>query len=361
MNARRFSLAAALITLVAAGCAEKEPPPKPEVARPVKVQILSDKLHGEERGFPAKVESNQRATLSFHVAGTLDKILVREGDLVKQGQLLAQLDPKDFELKIAESKAAYDKAQADFSRAKELIRNGYISRSDYDQLDTTYKQARASLAQARQNLAYTSLKAPYEARVAKRYIENFEQVQANQEIFALRGEELLEISFDVPEDLLINLKQSDSPPTTTTFAWAEFPLAGDKRYPLIFKELSAQANENTQTFKATFFMEVPEVITVLPGMNAVVIVDLPKNAFIGWNLPLSALDRRSGEPQVWVFDTESRTAAPRAVRFEPDGIQTVLVTEGLNPGDTVIVAGVSELKTGMKLYPLRNYEQAELN
>ena len=361
MIAKRFVMAIATSVLISAGCADKELPPKRDIARPVKVQVMSDLLHGEERRFPAKIESNQRATLSFHVPGTLDQVLVREGGLVKQGQLLARLDPKDFELKITKAKSAYDKAQADFSRAKELIRDGYISRSDYDHLETTFKQTRAALAQARQNLAYTALKAPYEARVARRYVENFEQVNADQDIFALRGEELLEVSFDVPEDLLINLRQSDESPTSTTFAWAEFPLAGNKRYPLVFKELSAQANENTQTFKATFFMEVPEEITVLPGMNAVVIIELPKNAFIGWSLPLSALDQSSGTPQVWLFNPATKRANPVSVRFEPGGQQTIMVTDGLNPGDTVIIAGVRELNESMRLYPLKKYEQAELD
>lgn len=95
------------------------------------------------------------------MAGTVQKLAVKEGDKVKKGQILATLDPTDYKITVKDAQASFDRAKNDFIRAKELVKEGFISRSDYDAKEAAWKNTRAALERANRNLAYTKLKASF--------------------------------------------------------------------------------------------------------------------------------------------------------------------------------------------------------
>ncbi|NRB41570.1 MAG: efflux RND transporter periplasmic adaptor subunit [Pseudomonadales bacterium] len=328
-----------------------------EAIRPVKAITLADPSLGTERGFPAKIEAGQRASLSFRVPGQLVKLPVKEGDLVQKGQVLAELDPKDFQLQLADKKASFERATNDWVRGKELVKEGHMARSDFDRTVSLQQQAAADYKQAQLNLSYVILKAPFSGRVAKRLVENFAEVSAKQKIFVFRGASELEVRFDVPEQLMIHLKEQGG--ENKGLAYVQFPLAGKKRYAMTFKEVSAQADEDTQTFEVRFMLEKPENLNVLPGMSANVTVRLPQVQSDGWLVPDSALLKDGDSAQVWVFNAENHTATRVAVTVEPFDIGHSRIKSGVKSGDQIIVAGVHALTDGMKLYIMASPEQAE--
>ena len=129
------------------------------VARPVKSMLVAGPAGSGVRNFPGRVESSKRADLAFRVRGTVNELAAQEGAQVSRGQVLARLNQRDFEIALKDRQATWDRANKDFTRGKELIENGAISRRDFDLLEANFKTADAALDQAKQNLDYTFIRA----------------------------------------------------------------------------------------------------------------------------------------------------------------------------------------------------------
>ena len=348
-------LAAFCTSLLLSACSKEVAAPRPEAIRPVKTLTLLDPASGTERGFPAKIEASKRASLSFRVPGQITRLDIKEGYLVEAGQVLAQLDPKDYELQLADAKADFERATNDWMRGKELVKEGHMARSDFDHLVSEHQQSSASYKQAQLNLSYVVLKAPFAGRVAKRYVENYAEVTSKQEIIPFRGTTDLDVRVDIPEQLMLHL-QGDK---NGAKAEVRFPLAGEQSYPITFKEVLSQADEDTQTFEVRFMLKKPADLNVLPGMSAKVRLHLPQALSTGWVIPAAALDMRGDQQRLWLLDDDKGIAHAVSVEYEAYDIGKIRVLSGVNIDDRVIVAGVRVLEEGMKVYAMATPEQAD--
>ena len=340
-------------------CASEAPPEQREAIRPVKTLLLEEAA-GLQRTFPASIEASRRVELSFRVPGKLDTLQVQEGDQVFAGQVLATLDPTDYELTLESAEAFFARALADWERAASLVVDGHLSRADYDRYESIYQQAEAQLKQARLDLGYTELRAPIDSTVARRYIQNFEEVQAKQEVFSLRDNSELEVRVNIPETLM-SLLALDMTNAQQQGLFVTFPAASEERFALSPKEFSTRADEKTQTFEARFTFEAPTTLNVLPGMSAVVVADLSflDSQAIEVTLPATALDRRGGETRIWLYDPESGHPRPVAVSAGPVISGEVEIQEGVSYGDHIIIAGAEHLDESMQVYEMRKAEQAD--
>ncbi len=337
-----------------------------DVPRPVKTRVVEAPGGVAERTFPGRVEAANRATLSFQVAGELSEILVKEGERVESGQVLARLDPTDFQVVVNDREATFKRAKADFERAGSLVEKGFVSRADFDRLEATYRQAEAGLEQARNDLRYTELKAPFAGTVSKRLVENFEQVSAKQEVLELRDLDTLEIKFDVPERMVQRLRRREPEHAAERSAGrlhAGFEGLPDRRFELTFKEAATQADSQTQTFEISATMPRPRELQVLPGMTASVTVNLAglvSGEETRYLVPAAAVVANSGlAPRVWLVDPETLTLESRAVKVGKLAGREIEVLEGIEPGDRIVVAGAAYMVEGMKVSLLPASEQAE--
>jgi RND family efflux transporter MFP subunit len=355
-----FALA---ISLGIAGCSEPPPVEQEAVSRPVKTIVIGEADLGGSRSFPARIAAAKRAELAFRVPGTVQDLPIKEGDRLEQGDLVARLDPTDFQIVVNDRQATFDKASKNFERGRELVGSGAISRSDFDRLEAEFKNARAALAAAQQDLAYTELTAPFKGMVARRLVQRFEEVQAKQPVVQMQNIERLEVKFDVPESIIRNLRADSGQAHERIGVYAMFEGQPGRQFPLEFKEISTKADETTQTFEATYLMEQWERGTVLPGMTATVTVDLSEflaEGAVVFSVPVSAVvgDYKLS-PQVWVVDEASMTVSSRPVkvgRLVGNGIQ---VLEGLEPGMRLVTAGTPFLVEGMQVSLLPELEQAQ--
>jgi RND family efflux transporter MFP subunit len=260
-------------------------------------------------------------------------------------------------------KATYERALANYNRGKNLVKNQYISEMEFDRVRAEYRSAQAALQQAKQNLTYTILRAPFAGRVARRYVQNFEAVKAKQEIIELQSTNIVEIKIDVPETLVLQLRRSaDDRATDNVKAHAIFSDKADTRFPLRFKEAATRADPATKTFEVTFTMPTPTDVNILPGMTASVTIDLgdriATNDLI--ELPANAVVASTSlSPTVWVVDPKSMTVGSRAVKVGRMVGNRIQILSGLNNGDRVVVAGAPYLNDGMKVRLMAEIEQAE--
>lgn len=361
MGSHKLAIAGllALCSLTLAACGARQDAPVRDVVRPVKT-LLVEEVAGMARNFPASIESSRRVDLAFRVPGKLSDLLVREGDKVAAGQLLAKLDPTDYQLRLDDAEAEAERATSDWERAKVLVVDGHLSRTDFDEFESVFQQALAALEQARLNLSYTSLKAPITGTIARRYIQNFEEVTAKQEILALRDNSELEVRVNIPEQImsLLALNYAEG---KDEGLWVSFPAASEERFELRTKEFATRADPGTQTFEARMTFDAPPKLNVLPGMSALVTADLALISAqkLTLTLPAAAIDRRDGETRLWLYDPQTGTASPRAVTVGPVVAEQVEILGGLEMGDRIVVAGADMLDETMSVYEMRKVEQAE--
>ena len=354
------------VLLFLSGCAEEAPVEEPAVVRPVKTVLIDAPESGGIRNFPARIDANRKAELSFRVPGKVQELLVKEGDEVVEDQDVARLDPTDYEIVVNDREATYSNSKKNFDRAKDLIEKGHISQMDYDRLEAEFKNADAALKTARQDLRYTKLQAPFSGVIAKRHIERFEEVIAKQTVLSLQDTSLLEVKMDVPESMVRSIRSSAEGRAERRAAvkvTASFDGLPGRQFPLTFKEVATKADPQTQTFQITFTMEPVSGATVLPGMTANVTLDLSAIADSEeqvFTVPVSSVvgDYKL-DPRVWVVDQASMTVNPRSVKVGRMWGDNIQVSEGLEPGDLLVTAGVPFLVEGMKITLLPDLEQAE--
>ena len=364
-NSVLFSMNVSLSGLMLlAGC---DAPPEEvavTVARPVKSIVIETPEGSGVRNFPGRIESANRAELAFRVGGTVAQLSVEEGTQVEQGQLLARLDQTDFEIALKDRQAVWDRSTRDYERSKELVEQGAISRRDFDRVEANFKSADAALEQARQNLDYTNLRAPFTGQVGVRHIDRFEEVTPGEIIYSLIDPQSLEVRIDVPENIILSLSSDRDPSDrgTDIDVWASFDVASDRLFPLQFKEVSTRADPQTQTFQVTFSLTQPEGVIVLPGMTASVTVDLSRvlSEEAVYYVPLTAVvGANDMTPSVWTVDETNMTVHEKPIKVGRMVGSSIEVLEGLEPGLRVVVAGAAYLAEGMSVSLLAQAEQAE--
>jgi RND family efflux transporter MFP subunit len=354
-----------LIAVLVGACAEKQPVQQADPVRPVKTMLIEAPETGGVRKFPARIDANRKAELAFRVPGKVQELLVKEGDRVTEGQEVAMLDPTDFQIVVNDRQATFSAANNNFKRAKGLIKDGFISQMDYDRLEAEFRNARAALETARQDLAYTSLKAPFSGSIAKRHIQRFEEVQAKQPVLSLQNVELLEVKFDIPESIVRGIRAAEDGEGAVRDRiriFATFENLPGREFPMSFKEVATKADAKTQTFEVTYTMEQLADATILPGMTATVTADFsPFEAGAAvFAVPVSAVvgDYKL-DPRIWAVDMQSMAVKPQPVKVGRMLGDSIEVLGGLEPGSRIVTAGTPFLVEGMKVTLLPELEQAE--
>lgn len=350
-----------LIPVFLTACSGEEETAPPDVVRPVKTLLIPDFESSGMRSFPGRIESTRRAEVSFRVPGTINELPIKEGERVEQGQVIAKLDDTDYKLAVDDRQAEFFRANKDFERAVPLAEKGFVTLKERDRREADMKRARAALRKAQKDLDYTTLKAPFKGEISNRLVQNFEEVQAKQPIVELRDVAALEVKFDVPEQIMLRITQEEGA-SADPDVYAHFDAAPENKYKLVFREIATKADPATRTFEATYSLEAPSEITVLPGMTANVTVDLSQylDAEAVIYVPVEAIvSSNELAGRAWIVDEQNMTVAAKPVKVGTLRGNSVAITEGLQPGDRIVVAGVPFLVDGMKVTLMPTPEQAE--
>lgn len=340
--------AAVMMALILSCGGDEKDETQVQVIRPVKTVTLGGG-QGTGRSFPGKVQGSQRVNLSFRVRGPLIEFPVNEGDEVKTGQLLARLDPRDYQIAYDEAYAQFIEAQADYKRYKDLYERNAVPVADLDVRRAKRDTAKARLDYAKANLDYTYLKAPFSGYVGAKFVENYQEVNSFDQILSLQDLSKVEIVIDLPENILASTKQGD-----VAQLYATFQSAPGEEFPLTIKEVSAQADPRTQTYRATLSMDQPGTIRVLPGMTAQVHMRGKTNNVSNGNyfiIPAIAVVTGDGPDQyVWVVNQNDMTVHKRVVQVGAvTGQKDIEILGGLKEGETIAVSGITQLREGMQV------------
>ncbi len=347
-NCKSFFLMAVVSLFVLCSCGEKEPEKKPEVVRPVKILTVKDTSEILTHGFPGVVRASRRAILSFEVSGPLVELPVEEGQFVNEGDLIAQIDTRDFLTAVKQALALYREAEQQFRRYQELYAKKQVSKADFDKYLAARDVAKAKLEDAKNALCDTTLTAPFDGLIAKRYVENYYKVKAKEPIVSLQDISKIEIVVNVPELVMAAIRERSAGKS-----FATFQAIPGKKFPLAVKEYSTQADPATQTYEVVFQMDQPEEADILPGMTATVLAEFKNSKGANIIVPaLAVLDAPGNRPYVWVLDKKAGVVHKRFVKVGSlKDSCCIKITSGLKPGETIVVAGVTKLSDGMRVRP----------
>lgn len=350
------------------GCQQADTETVIESIRPIKTITLTSKVSAaEQRRFPGILSAAESSTLSFEVAGKIVEIKVDVGDRITKGQLLAVLDDEPLKLGVKSLKADLEKAKADsnnksgnYTRMKKLIGKGYVSIAELDQAKADAESASnhvsmvtAQLGLANRELRNTTLKAPFDGHISRRLAEPFQKVVSGHDIFEVDALGELEVKVSLPENIIGQLKKGDTGEVT-------FPGLKTIKVQGVVSEVATHA-EKANTFPVTLRL-LETNSKLLPGMTAVAQLTIAHDEqAAGFLLPASAIVAGSGkavgEHFVFIYDPLSKTVHKTSVFVAGGKKDLARVTEGLNIGDTVAVAGASFLSDGLQVRLLEDAQR----
>lgn len=358
---RYLSLISLLSVAALAACSRAEPSAAP--VRAVRTLTVATDDAGGTSEYAAEVRARTESRLGFRVAGKIVRRTANVGDMVKAGQVLAQLDPQDLKLgqdaaraALVAAQANFDQTAADFKRFKELRDQGFISSAELERRETALKAAQAQFDQARaqssvqgNQAAYATLVADASGVITSVDAEPGMVVAAGTPVVRLAHDGPRDVVFNVPEDKVGLIKAlAAQPGRLKVRLWGR----GADTLPAHVREIAAAADPVTRTFAVKADLgELPAQTAVRLGQTATIVADLPKVAGIT-KLPLSALREERGQTSVWVVDKTTMTVASKPVQLAGAEGNDAIVTGGLSPGELVVTAGVHVLSPGqqVKLY-----------
>lgn len=337
---------AALLLATAFGCADRsEPEPVDQSVRPARIFVVQDNGQAQQYEFVGRVEAAQSVDMTFEVSGPLAQLPVREGQTVKKDELVAALESKDFELAVEEAQVQLQLALQDLQRKQQVLAQKAIARSVVDDAKSNFELQRVRLEKARESLADASLIAPFDAYVARRFVDNYVNVRAGEKIVRLNDMYQLLVIADVPESLFATVSAEQ-----VLKLHAEFDFAPGVEFPLQTYESSGEADSLAQTYEVAMSMERPSQWNIFPGMTATVNVALRGEETAGVLIPASALvSGPDGSFFTWIFDAQDGLISRRDIEVGVPVGDAVSVSSGLTSGEMIVATGVSQLVAGMRV------------
>jgi multidrug efflux system membrane fusion protein len=354
MSKTLLALAGAAFLLAACS----KPPPPEEPVRAVRVMTVGVDRFSSGYEYAGEVRAQVESRLGFRVGGKIVRRQVELGQVVKAGQLLAQIDAQDFKLSADAARAQLqaaatnrDLAAADFRRYKELRDQNFISSAELERRETTLKAAQAQFDQAQSQLSvqgnqagYANLIADVAGVVTAIEAEPGQVVTAGTPVVRVAADGARDVVFSVPEDKIAAIRPGMP---VKLRAWAQPGLLAGK-----VREVSASADPATRTYPVKVQLDAGQTP---PPLGATVYVQPQGLGGAGAEglqvikLPTSALRQVGQATAVWVLDKASMTVQSQNVQIATADGNEVVIAAGLQPGAQVVSAGVHVLSPGQKV------------
>ena len=359
-----------LLALCIAGCGAKKEP----IIRPVETieaSLVSEKIDFQ---YPAVVTAEKEAVLSFRVAGPIKKFNVEIGSFVKKGDIIAELDKRDYELQLEAfknkelaaknsyeaTKAISENANKQFRRVETLYREKAIAKKSYDEVLAGVKAAKAKevatyaiyqeAQQGRINcenqLKDTDLQAPYDGYIKKKYVDAGSVVGAGLPVVGISSTGNHKIKINISENDLekfVDLKEANF-------------IYNEKIYPLKLEEVGKIKGATNMTYPVTFsFVEKNDLPIDSQGNVNISFKEEGENGII---VPCEALFEKNGAPNIWIYKEGVVSSSEiKIIRPYYDG---KVIIQGVKTGEKIVIKGVHELSEGQKVNLLEPFSKTNV-
>ncbi len=360
MNHRVFRalLPAAVISMALVGC-EREQPEVVEQIRAIKTITVTEFASGQTRKYSGIVQATDSSSLSFQVGGNVQEVNVNLGDHVEQGQVLATLDKKPYELNVQAMEADLQRSNAKleekrqaYVRQKTLFDKDWVSQAALDQATAAHDSAKSEvkystskLNLAKRDLSLTILAAPFDGTIAEKTVDPFMEAQAGRKLFEINADGAIEVALSIPETSIHQVTLGMA--VNVSFSTEQ----GCPCKARITEIGSVASDANAFPVKAGL-IDPPD--TIKAGMTAEVsIISEESSADASYLVPLTAIapgeNSQEGFGFVFVYDPGESVVNKRPVSVRGAAGDSIAVYEGVSVGDVLAVAGVSFLTDKQKV------------
>lgn len=323
---------------------------KKEVAVPVEVAEVSKGNISAVYSNTTSLEAEEEATVVAKFSEIVTEIYVEEGDYVKKGQVLAQLNTDKLELELKRSEANLRRLKAELERNKRIYDKKMVSSDVYERLKFDYEAQKAAFDLSKLELKYATVTAPIEGVVSQRMVKVGNMVRINDPLFKVTDFDPLHAVLHVPESELQKLKVNQ-------IAWVQVDAQKGTTYTGNIKRISPIVDASSGTFKVTVEVKDPEG-KLKPGMFGrvgIVYANHDDTLLVDKN----ALIADSEVPAVFIVKDGQAIKQTVTTGFENE--RQVEVINGLVLGDRVVIAGQNSLKNEAKVEILNgSVKQSEL-
>ena len=302
--------------------------------------------------FSGVIKAEFEPQLSFRVSGKVIKRDVDIGQVVKKGQVLASLDPTDYKLNedsqiadVASAKSDYMTQQQNLERYRQLLKDNFVSQSAFDTQQSSFDSAKAkyqqainSLANSKNQVAYTNLVAPGDGVIASINMDAGKVVSTADVVASMNLSGPKEIEIQLPETLVNNYKVGQS---AKVQIWSD-----DKVYNGKIRTINQSNDEQTRTYTSR--------ITLLDGNDSIkygmsgYAKILTGSDTTGLTIPTSSIYAIEGKSYVWLLSPD-HTVKLVPIQVSSADAEMSLITANLSCGDIIISAGVNLLHDGQKV------------
>ena len=344
MKTSVLSLSLVALSLVLDSCGNKNNSEGECVYVNVTEAINAD--HLGTHSFTGKTKSAEEANVSFRVSGPIARIGVKKGDYVSKGQVIAEMDSRDYQVQLNATQAEYDQVKADAERVIALYKEGNTTAQNYDKARYGLQQITQKLANHKNQLADTKMRAPISGYVKDKLHEAGETVGAGMPVITLSGGAGLEVE--------INMSAADyARRDKFTSFYCLFDLYGEEKFPLEISSVSSEANLSQLYTVRLRIKGDYDKRKITAGMSTMVYAAVEEEDHGIVNVPTSAILTKDGKSIVYLFDEQNGTAKSVAVEvldINRDGSSSI---RGVKKGSKVVSTGVHKLVDGEKVKALK--------
>jgi RND family efflux transporter MFP subunit len=296
----------------------------------------------------------------------VQRVAVKVGDAVRTGQLIAELDPRDYDLQMQEAKAALEQAQAqarntasNYERVRALYENRNASRNDLDAARAADESAKAAVESstkryelAQSQFSYTKLTAPVDGAIATLDCEVNENVKAGDKVAFLTSGGRLEVEVGVPEILISQVREGEQVTVT-------FDASPGQDFDARVTEVGIASTDRVSTFLVTVLLS-SESADIRQGMAAQVAFDFTsadgRERFVV--PPVAVGEDREGRFVYTVESTDGELAVVRRQTVTTGELtaEGLDILDGISDGDLLITAGIGRIEDGMTVKLLSVHE-----
>lgn len=335
-----------------AACSRQAPAPEPIRA----VKLIEAGAHARNVGaeYSGEVRAQTESRLGFQVAGKVLQRPVNVGDVVRQGQLLAELDNQDYALaaqasqaQVAAAKTQRDLAQADWQRFSALKDKGFISGVELDRRRASLQSAQAQLEQAQAQAAAQSNQRAY-TRLQANAAGVVTAVLAEPGQVVAAGTPVVQVAHDGPRDVVVAVPENARGQIQVGDAVQLRLWTHDAPFTGAVREVAASADPATRTYVVKVRVDgaqhPPLGATAYARMQQVQNAEDPRI-----KLPSTAVHEQAGVSMVWEFDPQTSTVHARKVEIAGVDGNEVVVAAGVKPGMQLVAAGTHVLTEGQQV------------
>lgn len=332
------------ITLGVSACRSTEPAGNAVVI--VKAEKVKNYQNELKITYPGRIQAAAEVDLSFRVAGPVIEVPVEVGRYVRKGEVIARIDPRDYELQFKATEAEYKQVKAEAERVIELYSRKSVPVNDYDKAVSGLQQITAKYSAHANALKDTRLLAPFDGYVQKKYFDVNETIAAGMPVISMINTRYFEVEIDIPSVDYIRQHLF----RRFSCVVDVFP---DQAFPLELIDITKKANLN-QLYQVRLRLKPDGKMPLAAGMSVNVTIEYDAGQSALTLVPLSAIFDENGDSYVWIYQPEGKNITRRQVNIRQilkEG--TVVLDRGVEEGETVISAGVHKLKEGMNVELLK--------